>query len=317
MTNYYKFRFLLLLMLGLWLLLLSFQAFCPPFDGYITRHIREGVSEILLDSIINKGFFEAISNRMSYRDIVITYALLLFVVPLFFVCVTARILTEQDSFCLASSKNILLLVIIVLGVLTFFNLPCLSNDLYLYQIYGEMMNSLKLNPYAAVPREHFALDQIHNVPWTDQYCAYGPLALLSFQAAGFLSKDMNVNFWIIKIVMSLPWLIVLAWVYLSKQIEEGEKVKCLALIGLNPLLLLEICQNAHLEGWIGLLFLVIVFILKQVTKRRVFLAGILFGLLCAIKLSVVVAVAAIMVCIAFPYRGARPILKNVILLWFL
>jgi hypothetical protein len=304
-------------LLGLWFLLLGFQAFCPPFDGYITRHIREGGSEFMLGSVINKAFFETVSKLMSYRNTVIVYAFLLLAVPFFFVWVTARILTEQDFYRLASSKKILFLTIIVLGVLTFFNLPYLSNDLYLYQIYGEMMNSLKLNPYAAVPREHFAQDQIRNVPWIDQYCAYGPLALLSFKAADFLSKDVSANFWILKIIISLPWFIVLAWVYLSKQLEEGEKVKCLALIGLNPLLLFEICQNAHLEGWVGLLFLGIIFVLKQVTKRRVVLAGVLFGLLCAIKLSVVVAVAAIMVYIAFPYRGVRPVLRKTVLLYFL
>ena len=73
-----------------------------------------------------------------------------------------------------------------LGVLCFFDLPYLSNDLYLYLAHGDMLERQGFSPYVAIPQRHFPPDALAGIPWTAQTSAYGPAALLMFRAASAL-----------------------------------------------------------------------------------------------------------------------------------
>jgi hypothetical protein len=82
------------------------------------------------------------------------------------------------------------------------NLPFLSNDLYLYRLHGQMLTEQGRSPYAERPMECFSQEILENVPWTDQHSPYGPVALALFAAATSISDGSVLQFWLLKIVLA-------------------------------------------------------------------------------------------------------------------
>jgi hypothetical protein len=168
---------------------------------------------------------------------------------------------------------------------------------------GMMISHEGANPYTSAPSEHFTGDVLRNIPWVDQKSPYGPLALFGFAAATSLNGGIVSDFWCLKILTSLPWFIMLGILAASGLFPRGERPLWFAWIALNPLLVLEVCQNGHLEGWVGLLLFFLSLALLEVTRKRAILAGVLFGLACAVKLSVIVALPVVLVRLLFPSRS--------------
>jgi len=295
---------MLFLGLGLWFTLFVVQALCLPFDGYVTAHLRADGATLAFGPLINRALLDAVDRLVSYPALLLVYGGLLVAVALYSSALIAVVMTARDA-VVESLRRPLIVALVVLAVCTIFNFTYLSNDLYLYRLYGQMLHVLQLNPYAAVPIEQFGADEIVNVPWTGQNAAYGPVALFVFGLTSRLASGIVAQFWLMKAALVLPWCMVLFAVSVSRKVGGAAKIRTLVWIGLSPVLLFEVCQNAHLEGWIGLLLLGVVLVLAEVTLPRVVAAGVLFGLACGVKLSALVVAPAIGMHLLLSRRGAR------------
>jgi hypothetical protein len=194
--------------------------------------------------------------------------------------------------------------VVFLAILAGFNLTFLSNDIFLYRLQGHMVLMPECDPYTATPAECMPAEVLTNVPWIYQKSPYGPLALVFFTAASCLG-GIVLQFWMLKLILILPWAVMLIYMYRSKRFGEDRGVAWLVWLGLNPLLILELLQNAHLEGWLGALLFFVILALLRSSSRRTALAGVLFGLACAIKLSVAFVAPAILVWLAVGAQGSR------------
>jgi hypothetical protein len=249
---------------GLWLTLLVIQALCLPFDGYVIPHVRAEGGTIAFGPWINRVILEAVDRLFSYPTVLRTYGGLLVMVSLYSSVLIASLMTARNA-TLESLRRPLIFVWVALAACTVFNFTYLSNDLYLYRLYGQMVHLLQLNPYGAIPIEQFPADQVVNVPWTDQNAAYGPVALFFFGLISRLATGIVGQFWLMKLALALPWIAIMVGLALSNRVDGAAKLRSMAWVGLSPVLLLEVCQNGHLEGWIGILLLGVVLVLTQLT----------------------------------------------------
>lgn len=146
--------------------------------------------------------------------------------------------------------------------------PKLSNDVYRYMWDGLLMKE-GINPYQYVPAEWKLHDlQEANMPlykkvdWRDKFTPYPPLAQYIFTFA----HDAYERFGVLggKFVFTIP--ILLASIFLYFFVDK----KIYAAFILNPLLLLEVVGNAHLDGWVVLTMLIGFWLYK---KERYFLSS--------------------------------------------
>lgn len=272
----------------LWMLFTCVQALHMPLDGEVWVHLNEPGASLASGPFLASAAKRLVFPVITQESVRWGYALLLILVPLGFVWIigTVRKSRQTDPVVL---RRALTVAVLALAILTTFNLTYLSNDVYLYRLYGVMLSESGSNPYVVAPVDEFFKKELQNIPWVHQRCAYGPLALALFTTVCSLSDSIVTQFWMLKILMVIPWILLLFFVGFSRRYDPGEKNLWLAWIGLNPLLLIEVCQNSHIEGWLGFLLFLAVFTLSRVTLGRAALAALLFGLACAMKLSVVVA----------------------------
>lgn len=263
---------------ALWLALLAFQAFGAPFDGFVPTHAQRPGAGIALGP--------AIHGVLAPPRLAMLYALCLATVSCAMVWVIRALRGHPP---LAASA----VAVAFLAATAIFNLPYLSNDVYLYLVHGEMLAALDVNPYVAAPAQHFPREVLRGVPWTEQTAPYGPAALLMFRAARVLSAGFVSNFWILKTLIALPWIALLSWLAASGGLRAPERAFALVWLGLNPLLLLEIGQNAHLEGWTGALLLLALLSLGRPTVAWTAISGALWGLAAAFNLSMLVVGGAL------------------------
>lgn len=274
---------LILLVLCLWLILFAMQAMFGPFDGYVQTHIRAPGALISSGPIIENTLLPFTSSLLTQETIWVSYFLLIIAVPIFSIWLIARFVGIGGTSNAKVTTRVCIAAVVFLAVLTIFNLPYLSNDIYLYRLHGLMLSKWGCSPYVTTPAECLSKDVLKNVPWVNQNSPYGPLALVLFFAASSLPGGIVLHFWLLKVMLSLPWIILLVYIYKSRLFGQEWKIAWFAWIGLNPLLVLEVCQNGHLEGWIGLLLLFLVLTLLEVSYVRAVIAGILFGLVCAVN----------------------------------
>jgi len=291
--------------LGSWLVLIGAQALVGPFDGYVPIHVGEPGALVAAGPTLARSVLSLARPHLASGAVGVCYSLLLVVVPLFNIWLIGRILGRGGVRGGLTRHGLGIAAIVLLAVLTQFNLPYLSNDIYLYRTQGLMLSGTDCSPYAVTPAACLPEQDLLNVPWVHQFSPYGPLALAAFAAVNALAGGIVAEFWLLKALLTLPWMVMLIHLSCSKLYEGDWKPAWLVWIGLNPLLVLEVCQNAHLEGWIGLALYVLVIVLAQVSYARVTLAGLVFGLACAIKLSLVVTAPIVLVWIFTSARDDR------------
>ena len=288
-----------------WLLLFAVQALQLPLDGFMLAHVSAPGASWLSGPLLATGLTDLLPLSKVLPSLHIAYLFLLVAVPVFSIVVIGRLMRKGAVLSGASRRGGLLLgAAILLAVVAIGDLPYLSNDVYLYRTQGQMLHQVGVNPYRIAPAQVLPPDQLQNVPWRSQLCTYGPLALDGFQAATAGSAGIVADFWRLKILLALPLVAVLLLLAFLRRFDHRERVAGIAWIGLNPLLLLEVCQNAHLEGWIGLLLVLLLLALDRRSYGRAVAAGVLCGLACAVKLSLLV-VAPIIVVWLWTGRGAR------------
>lgn len=273
----------------LWLALTVLQALFGPLDGFaqISTNAEGGV--IASGPYLAELILPILRPVLSKKIVLFSYVGMLVAVPLFSAWVIAKARSYYVNERPLKLTRLTGVVVVSLAVLVIFNLPYLSNDIYLYSIQGQMLSELNSNPYTIKPSERFTGNYLKNIPWTNQNSPYGPLALLGFSAAYSLSGNTVIGFWALKVALSLPWLVLMVYVYSTNLFDRRKAEFWFIWVAFNPLLLIEVCQNGHLEGWIGLLLFLVIKTLLRITLRRVIVAGVLFGFVCSIKLSIVVA----------------------------
>lgn len=285
----------LILLAFLWMTLIAIQSICGPADGYVTAHIRAPGGMISIGPFIVNTLEPIVSSLATTLTLWLLYCLLIIVVPVASIRRIAKFVGGSAMSDAAGTRWICIIVVVILALLTFLDLPYLSNDIYLYRLHGQMLSQLSLSPYATAPSECLPKELAVNVPWANQNCPYGPMALVFFSLATSLTDNFVVQFWLLKIILCLPFLIMLLYAYHSRHFGEDRRIVWLAWIGLNPLLVFEICQNGHLEGWIGVILVFAGIALMDLSYLRVLGAGVLFGIACAVKLSVIVIAPIVLV----------------------
>lgn len=126
--------------------------------------------------------------------------------------------------------------------------PKLSNDVYRY-LWDGLLQKSGYNPYGYVPgdKELYTLQEVNmdlykHVDWRDKFTPYPPFAQIIFRGAYAWYEAFGLVGG--KLMFALPFLLTAFFIYffLDK--------KLYAAFILNPLLLLEVVANGHLDGWI-------------------------------------------------------------------
>jgi hypothetical protein len=170
--------------------------------------------------------------------------------------------------------------------------PMLSADHLVYAAYGRLVTTGG-NPYTQTADTLAALGDPIGLavqpPWTNTSSVYGPVATAEQALASWLGRDSAHT-----TVFVLALLGALAYLAMGAMLRRiGDPVRATLLFGLNPLLLLETVNAAHLDAFavcfaVGGLYAL--HIRRGVLAAVV--AGALIGLGCAAKLSLGLAVVA-------------------------
>jgi alpha-1,6-mannosyltransferase len=170
--------------------------------------------------------------------------------------------------------------------------PMLSADHLVYAAYGRLVTTGG-NPYTQTAHTLVLRGDPVGLavqpPWTNTSSVYGPVATAEQTLASWIGGDSAHT-----TVFVLAFLGAAAYLGMGAMLRRlGDPVRVSVLFGLNPLLLLETVNAAHLDAF-AVLFAIAGF--YALHRRRdlvgVVIAGALIGLGCAAKLSLGLAVLA-------------------------
>jgi hypothetical protein len=289
----------------LWCVLLLAQWSAGPRDGVVSEYGRQmplilGIGPVLGDHALARG--ESAGIRL---------AILLALAPA--ALVGAALLK-------GTGRRFATAVIAVMAIVSFLELPRLSNDIFLYRAAGQMLAEGQ-NPYLVTPSAYYRAEELDGVPWGSQTSPYGPLALHFFALASVMGGSWIGGFWLLRAFMALPWLLIL--ILLSR--SDGDRAPPLLFLAASPLLLLEIVQGGHVDGWIGYLLVVVCALARRERMTPIGRTILVLSLAAAIslKLSTVVVTGAVFVHLArrprWGWRGASlglaATLALVVLIW--
>lgn len=271
-------RVVLAIAVALWCALVMAQWAAGPRDGVVVEFARLSSFETGIGPALGPLLFER--GPGSGRAL----ALLLLLAPATIVLATTLALRAGVG------RITVIAVALALGLLSFLELPQLSNDVFLYRLAGEMLAEDGVNPYLQAPASHFPAAELRGVPWAQQTSPYGPAALGLFAGAFELGGSGFGSLWTLRAILALPWLLALA-VALRSGVGAG------LLLATSPLLLLEVVQSGHLDGWIGLLLASTFWLAGRSAPGRRDRALLVLALAAALslKLSAVVVVGALFV----------------------
>jgi Gpi18-like mannosyltransferase len=138
----------------------------------------------------------------------------------------------------------------LLAIVFLFNTPTLSKDVYRY-LWDGMLVQENINPYLIVPNDT-ALSEFHestlykSLDWKDQFTLYPPLAQYIFSINHRVYESIGIV--ASKLIYVLP-VVVLFWM-----LKDKLRRNLWILLILNPLLLFEVFNGSHIEGYV-ILFL--------------------------------------------------------------
>lgn len=196
-----------------------------------------------------------------------------------------------------SGRTVLLLIAAV-QALIILGPPLVSTDVFSYQAYGRMGTMYGANPYLDGPHALF-LDSIFpyvGAKWSYIPSAYGPaFTLFSYLLAPLSVAASVVAF---KAVASVSAIVIVALVWHIARLRGVDPVKAVALVGLNPLLLLYGVGGGHNDL---LMLAVSTGAIYLFVSDRARLSGGLLVLSVAIKLT-----AGLLIPFAAAAGGAEP-----------
>jgi hypothetical protein len=158
--------------------------------------------------------------------------------------------------------------------------PLLSQDVFSYVSYARLDAEYGLNPYHAVPADVPADAAFRFVGWRDAVSAYGPLFTLATYPLGLVS--VAVALWTLKAVAALSLLAVAALVARLAALRGVDPRTAVALVALNPLVLVHVVGGAHNDGLMMIALLAGIMALLLGTELR---AGAALATGVAIKVS--------------------------------
>jgi hypothetical protein len=163
-----------------------------------------------------------------------------------------------------------------------------SHDLWSYAMYGRMVSHYHASPYRHIPAE-YPLDPLrHLVSWTHTKSVYGPvftaLSTVLMTAAGASTLLARLAF---QGTAALALVAIVAMLWRRDVSPVG-----LALLVLNPVVIIGIVNGGHNDLLVGGLALAAVFRLQQ---QRPVVAGALLATAGLIKVSALLAAAAALV----------------------
>lgn len=143
------------------------------------------------------------------------------------------------------SVRALVLAILAVHILVLLAPPLFSTDMFSYQIYARMGALHGVNPYLAGPHA-VSFDPLYGYvgfKWTTAPTVYGPLfTLLSYPLAGF---SIAASAWTFKAIAASASLLMLMMVWKLARLRAVDPVRAVALVGLNPLLVLYGVGGGH------------------------------------------------------------------------
>jgi alpha-1,6-mannosyltransferase len=151
-----------------------------------------------------------------------------------------------------SEKRLPILLITICSIISIgiymYHPPKLSNDVYRY-LWDGLIQKEGYNPYLYVPGDwkfhdlqEANMKLFRHVDWRDKFTPYPPVAQYIFKNAHTLFDQYGLIGG--KFLFALP--IILSALLLYFLVDK----KLYAIFVLNPLLLLEVVANAHLDGWV-------------------------------------------------------------------
>jgi hypothetical protein len=147
----------------------------------------------------------------------------------------ARFLTRRAVLVSIAAVNALVLVAP----------PLLSTDLFSYIAYGRLGGTYGINPYLYGPNV-ISFDPLYHlvgVQWTHTPTAYGPLfTALSYPLAGL---NIATNVFAYKGIAALSLVAVVVLVWHAARLRGIDPVKAVALVGLNPVIVIYGVGGGH------------------------------------------------------------------------
>ena len=123
--------------------------------------------------------------------------------------------------------------------------PLLSTDLFSYIAYGRLGGTYGINPYLYGPNV-ISFDPLYHLvgtQWTHTPTAYGPLfTALSYPLAGL---NIATNVFAYKGIAALSCLAIVVLVWHAAQLRGMDPVKAVALVGLNPVIVIYGVGGGH------------------------------------------------------------------------
>jgi Glycosyltransferase family 87 len=143
------------------------------------------------------------------------------------------------------SPRTVLMCIAALNALVLLAPPLVSTDVFSYQAYARMGSLFAANPYVHGPSA-IALDPVYpfiGAKWVDTPSVYGPVfTILSYPLA---SASIAASALAYKAIAALASLAIVAIVWNAARLRGVDQVKAVALVGLNPLLVVYGVGGGH------------------------------------------------------------------------
>jgi hypothetical protein len=162
--------------------------------------------------------------------------------------------------------------------------PLLSLDVFSYVSYGRIAGEHGLNPYATSPADvpgDASLPFVED--WRDSVSVYGPLFTLITAPLGKL--DVGTAVWLLKVAAGLS-VGLIAWVVARLATTRGIDPRfAVALVALNPLVLVHVVGGAHNDALMAALMVLAV---AGVVSGRQVLGGLGVAAAAAVKASALV-----------------------------
>jgi hypothetical protein len=180
------------------------------------------------------------------------------------------------------STRSVLITIAVLNVLVFLAPPLFSTDMFSYVAYGKLGATYGFNPYQWGPGA-IRLDTLYSYigsQWVNTPTAYGPLFTALSYPLALLSVAANAV--IYKGVAALSSVAIVALVWKAAKLRSMDPVKAVALVGLNPIIVIYCVGGGH-NDLLMLALLVAGVYVMLLDRRRA--GGAMFVAAAAIKLT--------------------------------
>jgi alpha-1,6-mannosyltransferase len=160
--------------------------------------------------------------------------------------------------------------------------PLLSTDVFSYIAYGRIGSVYGANPYTHGPTA-IQLDQLYNyidAQWVRTPSAYGPL----FTALSYVLAPLSIaaNVFAYKAIAALSSLAVVTFVWKAAQLRGINPVPAVALVGLNPLVVMWGLGGGHNDMLMLAILMGAVYVLLQERHRG---GGVLVVVAAAVKLT--------------------------------